>query len=275
MHVKITMYTLALLVSCVWIRRRSFRVPWYRAVTVSVFLQVIGFVLITPELANRTGAGPWLFRVSGVPHMRDFVGQLAFLAALATLTWGFLSRLVPDDRCERIMRRLELPLVAAAGVMLIALTSSGALRADVPNFTDLDADWWLIVYWVSYGAAVIYPLAFVIRLLLVLRTDAPSRVAADVFISAAAVGIIEIGLLVADAITHFCPTELLLCLLPAATVLAAVGAYLGWLRTPPPRLGGLAGPGPSASFDSSRVSSFLAKHGAARAVGRSGPSTAA
>ena len=60
MHVKITLFTLVLLVACVWIRRRSFRVPWYRAVTVSVILQAVAFVLITPELAVRTGAGPWL-----------------------------------------------------------------------------------------------------------------------------------------------------------------------------------------------------------------------
>lgn len=275
MHVKITVFTLVLLLGCVWIRRRSFHVPWYRAVTVSVILQAVAFVLVTPELADRTGAGPWLFSVSGVPHMRDYMGHLAFLAALTTLSWGLLSRLVSDDRCEEIMRRLELPVAAVATVMFFALTSSSALRTDVPNFTDLDIDGWLIAYWVLYGAVVIYLLAFVIRLLFVLRTDPPSRIPADVFIAAALVGIAEMGLLVVEAISHFWTTEWLLCLLPVATVLALVGAYLGWLRTPPPRLGSLADPGPGASFDSSQVSRFLAKHGGRRAAGRNGLSAAA
>ncbi len=275
MHVKITVFTLVLLVACVWIRRRSFRVPWYRAVTFSVILQAVAFVLITPELAVRTGAGPWLFRVSGVPHMRDYVGQLAFLAALVTLTWGLLSRLVSDERCEQIMRRLELSVAAAAGVMFIALASSNALRTDVPNFTDLDVDGWLIVYWAFYGVVVIGLLGYVIRLLLVLRSDPPSRVPADVFIAAAFVGVVEMGLLVADAISHFCPTELLLCLLPAATVLAMAGAYLGWVRTRPPQLGSVADPDPSASFGGLRVSRFLTKRGGRRAAGPNGLSAAA
>jgi len=64
-----------------------------------------------------------------------------------------------------------------------------------PDFVNVPCDFWLRVYWLTYGAIVIYLLCFVVRLLWVLRRDPRSRLTADLFIIASGLGVVSFAVL--------------------------------------------------------------------------------
>jgi uncharacterized membrane protein len=97
---------------------------------------------------------------------------------------------------ESVLYKIEFPGAIAGGTMLAAITLSHNLsRESPPDFLDVPCDFWLRVYWLAYGAIVIYLLCFLVRLLWVLRRDPRSRLTADLFIIAGALGVVSFAAL--------------------------------------------------------------------------------
>jgi hypothetical protein len=97
---------------------------------------------------------------------------------------------------ESVLYKIEIPGAIAGGTMLAAITLSHNLsREPPPDFVNVPCDFWLRVYWLTYGAIVIYLLCFVVRLLWVLRRDPRSRLTADLFIIASGLGVVSFAVL--------------------------------------------------------------------------------
>ncbi len=95
-----------------------------------------------------------------------------------------------------MLYKIEIPGAIAGGTMLAAITLSHNLsREPPPYFVNVPCDFWLRVYWLTYGAIVIYLLCFVVRLLWVLRRDPRSRLTADLFIIASGLGVVSFAVL--------------------------------------------------------------------------------
>jgi uncharacterized membrane protein len=177
-----------------WVRRKTLRIQWDRALTMSFLYQGLGFALCAPAMSHYLEHP--LFRISGVAHLRDFFGHVLFICAICSVIYACACRLVPDHELESVLYKIEFPGAIAAGTMLAAIALSHNLSRDSPpDFVDVPCDFWLRVYWLAYGAVVIYLLCFVVRLLWVLRCDPRSRLTADLFIIASGLGVVSFALL--------------------------------------------------------------------------------
>src|SRR6201985_1629726 len=173
-----------------WVRGKSWRVRWDRALTMSFLFQGLGFALCAPAMSHYLGHA--LFRISGVAHLRDFVGHVFFICAICCVIYACACRLVADDELEDLLHKIEFPGSLAGGTMLAAITLSHNTSGNAPaDFFDVPCDVWLHMYWLSYGAIIIYLLCFLVRLLWVVRRDPRSRVTANLFISATVVGLVS------------------------------------------------------------------------------------
>ena len=185
----------------IWVRRKTWRIQWERALTMSVLFQGSGFALCAPAMSHYLGHA--LFRITGVAHLHDFFGYVLFICAICGVIYACACRLVPDDELEDLLHKIEFPGAIAGGVMLAAITLSHNLSRESPaDFLDVPCDFWLRVYWLTYGAIVMYLLCFVVRLLWVLRRDPRSRLTADLFIIASGLGVVSFALLLTRIIIN-------------------------------------------------------------------------
>jgi hypothetical protein len=185
----------------IWVRRKSWRIRWDRALTMSFLFQGLGFALCAPAMSRYLE--PALFRITGVAHLRDFFGHVLFICAICGVIYACACRLVPDRELESVLYKIEFPGAIAGGTMLAAITLSHNLsREPRPDFLDVPCDFWLRVYWLTYGAIVMYLLCFVVRLLWVLRRDPRSRLTADLFIIASGLGVVSFALLLTRIIIN-------------------------------------------------------------------------
>ena len=185
----------------IWVRRKTWRIQWERALTMSVLLQGSGFALCAPAMSHYLGHA--LFRITGVAHLHDFFGYVLFICAICGVIYACACRLVPDDELEDLLHKIEFPGAIAGGVMLAAITLSHNLSRESPaDFLDVPCDFWLRVYWLTYGAIIIYLLCFLVRLLWVLRRDPRSRLTADLFIMATGLGLVSFAVLLTRIIIN-------------------------------------------------------------------------
>src|SRR5262249_6571811 len=99
--------------------------------------------------------------------------------------------------------KIELPGAVAGGTMLAAITLSHNLSRKTPaDFLDVPCDFWLHIYWLTYGAIVIYLQCFLARLLWVLRRDPRSRLISDLFIIAIGLGLVSFTVLLTRIIIN-------------------------------------------------------------------------
>ena len=185
----------------IWVRRKSWRIRWDRALTMSFLFQALGFALCAPAMSRYLEHA--LFRITGVAHLRDFFGHVLFICAICGVIYACACRLVPDRELESVLYKIEFPGAIAGGTMLAAITLSHNLsREPRPDFLDVPCDFWLRVYWLSYGAIIIYLLCFLVRLLWVLRRDPRSRLTADLFIMATGLGLVSFAVLLTRIIIN-------------------------------------------------------------------------
>ncbi len=129
-----------------WVRRKTWRIRWDRALTMSFLFQGLGFALSTPAMSHYLERP--LFRISGVAHLRDFFGHVLFICAICCVIYAAACRLVPDRELESVLYKIEFPAAIAGGAMLAAITLSHNLsREPPPDFLDVPCDFWLRVYW--------------------------------------------------------------------------------------------------------------------------------
>ena len=231
----VTMVLMSIVI-CVWIRRRSWPLPWDRGLTLSVLLQGVGFALCIP--ANGRYVGRLLFEVTGIGHLRDYIGHSCFIAASITMVHVAASRLMPDDQVGRFMRRVEVPAAVAAPLMLLCLLSTPQLRipgAYPPDFFIVRHDAWLDAYWLIFVALSTFVLVTLINLLFVLRHDERNRVVATLYINACRAGFISVFLIFINVVAPGARIDsiwvwLPLCLSGALSVAAST---VSWMRRLP------------------------------------------
>lgn len=221
----------------VWVRRRTWRIRWDAALTMSVVFDGLAFALINP--ASGPIIGPTLHRLTRICHIRDYFGHLFFICAACCVIYAVACRIAPDGDLEDFMHRIEIPGAITAGAMLASISLSPNLKTThQTDFFDVPVDFWLRIYWVSYGGLILYLIWVLIRLLLVLRRDPRSRVAADMFILAAAWGALSFLALLVRVLFVPVPDLWIWISLCMASGLASFAAAWSWRgRRRPPRVG--------------------------------------
>jgi hypothetical protein len=212
----------------IWRYRQNWRWQWQKAIGRSIIFQIAGFVLCVPLQTDYLGRV--LFWLTHTAHLHDYFGHLCFICAAASVIYGIMRRVLPADRVEARMRRVERPSAAAAFVMLVAIFSSNNLSTQrYHDFFNVPLDPWLTLYWGTYWAILVYLIGYGMRLCIVLCQDPQSRLSADIFLIAGAIGLISITLTVVDLLTAIeVPRYMLWIALSAASVL--VGLRAAWSR---------------------------------------------
>ena len=217
-----------------WVRRKTWRIQWDRALTMSVAFDGLAFALVSPT------QGRWLnqalFNLTGIAHLSDYFGHLLFICAVCSVIYAAACRLVPDDELEALLHKIEIPGAVAAAAMLGALTlSKNITKQPRTDFFDVPCDFWLRVYWATYGVLVIYLTFFMVRLLLVLRGDPRSRTTANMFLVSAGFGLVSFGSLLVRVVG---PKSIScfwiwapLCISGAVAAFAAAWSWRGRMRS--------------------------------------------
>lgn len=185
---------------CIWVRRHSWRYRWDSAITLSVALQAVGFILTAPFQLHYLAK--WLFALTGHAHLRDFAAHLCFMSSACAIVYAAAYRLATREEVEHFMRRIEIPTAIAAALMLLTILYAPALDGKFPtgDFYNVPTDGWLKLYWLTYGLILIYLLGHLIYLLGILRQDPRSRRSANLYITATLIGFIALGALLAHTL---------------------------------------------------------------------------
>jgi len=219
----------------IWVRRKSWRRDnyiWQEVLTLGIFLEGVSFLLCMPSQSFLLGRA--LHTLTGVAHLRDYLGHLCCLAAIACVICAVAYRLLPQTDIERFLVWIEVPGALAAFSMLICLTFSSSTRIEYPpaDFLDVPCDFWLKGYWLAYGGTVIYLTGMLIWMLVILRQDKRSRLSSDLFIAAATVGLASIVTIITRALmpSWHIPAESVWGLVSAAVAISSLAAGLSWRR---------------------------------------------
>ena len=214
------------LVACgwaVWHRRVTWRLPYDRALTLAIVFGAATLFFCSPVQYNYLDS--YFFDLTGIDHIASFLGQLSALAALSTCIYAAVSRLVPHEEIETVMRRAEYPVAFAILMMLVALANTRALRHRVHgDMLQVPRDTWLTVYWVVLIVIAVYLAGFLLRLLLVLRTDPRSRTVATLLAVGSALTVFSIAAVAWDIVRPI-PLAIIWAISGAAVITWSLAAY--------------------------------------------------
>ncbi|ORW44918.1 hypothetical protein AWB90_16000 [Mycobacterium paraense] len=212
---------------CLWVRRHTWRLRWDRALTMCILFQGIGFALCMPYPSYL---GKLLFALTGIAHLRDFIGHLFLISGTCAVIYTAACRLLPDSDLDPLLRKIEVPSAVAAFIMLACRVQDPLRGKDQPNFLEVGCDGWLTAYWLTLGAIEIYLAGYLIRLMLAMRACPRSRVTTDMFTVAAVIGIVSIAALIARTIAPSLnvSSTWLWAALCASSALVAAAAIRSW-----------------------------------------------
>jgi hypothetical protein len=219
-----------------WSRRKSWRsFSWQQLMTVGLLLGGFAYALCMPAPYDYWRAINYaVYRALGICHVHDLIGHLVSLAASSCVIAAVAYRLVAADRIEDFMVRIEVPAALAAFAMVICMLCSRSTKHwGTRYFVDLRLDGWLTAYWLIYSLTDLYLLAYLVRLLVILRgQDKRSRRSADLFIAAVCVASAAIvGRVVAVlAPSVQIPNSATWALYSISVVLTSLGAAVSWRR---------------------------------------------
>ena len=181
--------TLASIVWSLWIRRLTWRCRWEVAATLNIALQGLAVVLMSP-FASAT-LGVWLHSLTGEWNVEDWIGHDCYIVAASSIVYHAIGRLEDGSEFRRKFRRdVEIPATICIPLALAAFTWGVGSREYRADFFRVPADNWLAVYWIIVCGMIGYLLAYSTQALLILRDDPRSRQVANIYLFAAAAGII-------------------------------------------------------------------------------------
>jgi hypothetical protein len=103
---------------------------WDRALTIGMALLAAALMLCAP----LPGHYVWrlLYPITGIAHLRDYLGHLCFIAVVLCVIYSAACRLAPDDQVESLMRRADVPCRNLGTTILrggaLWITAEGSMR---------------------------------------------------------------------------------------------------------------------------------------------------
>ncbi len=176
---------------CLWLRRFAWRSYYDRAATLSVALEGLAILLMTPPIGIRVGVA--LHQLTGLWHTHYLLAHWLLLAGGTCAIAHFLTRLGNDHAVRIFFRRhVELPVALTLPLMLATFALSSVNRAP----TDLlrsPPDTWLTVYWVIACLMGLHLITCALHCLMILRREQRHRAVADIYILGYIAGLIVIA----------------------------------------------------------------------------------
>lgn len=176
---------------CLWLRRRAWRSSYDRAATLSVALEGLAILLMTPLIGPHIGVA--LHWLTGLWHMQYLLAHWLLFAGGACAIAHFLTRLGDDHTVRIFFRRyVELPLALTFPLMLATFALSSVNRAPT-DFLLSPPDTWLKAYWIIGCLMGLRLITCALHCLTILRREQRHRAVADIYILGCIAGLIFIA----------------------------------------------------------------------------------
>ncbi|QFG08433.1 membrane protein [Mycobacterium phage Guanica15] len=210
-------------------RRHSWGARWETSASLGLSFVVAGFVL-NSDTATYT-LGNMLWKLTGVRQLDDFVGHLAWLAAVLSFIHHALSRLADDADLRAIFEALvRWPLTLCIPMMLGALLMSRASSSPVPvPWAVAHIDVWVMMYRALWYGCLLYLIALFGRIVWIVREYSPSWVI-DAYLLSAALAAACIAALLLNVVLPLGATGVFLAYAvgSVAAIVAALTAAASW-----------------------------------------------
>lgn len=181
--------SLALVCWALWDRRRTWGCRWATPITLSLALQGLALLLLTPVASASLGG--WLYQHTGHWSLEDYFGHVCWLLAITALMYSALSRLGTDELfCRKFNQMAVLPLTVAIPTMMGLLWVSSASREYTPDILDAPVDLPMAAYWVLLCGMSMHLLTYTWRALMVLRRSPRHRPLATAYLLVCDLGIL-------------------------------------------------------------------------------------
>jgi len=218
--------TLACVIWSLYTRRVTWRCFGETGITLSLALQGTGLFLMTPAAA---GVGRLLHALTGEWNLQDYAGHVCFLAAVSAVAYHVCWRVDTEiARSFKIGVQIPATITAAAMFPLLVIGNGGYVFR--PYFFAIPLDLPLRLYWTLFCMMMIWIMLYAGRAMLALRMCHRSRPVANIYLLAAAAGILAAILAIATVLTHRQLLGINVFLACAPTVVVAFGAGYSWMR---------------------------------------------
>jgi hypothetical protein len=219
----------AITLACVIWSLHTRRVTWHcfgeRGITLSLALQGTGLFLMTPAAA---GVGRFLHALTGEWNLQHYAGHVCFLAAVAAVAYHVCWRV--DTEIARSFKIIQIPGTITAVAMLALLVIGNGGHVFRPYFFAIPLDLPLRLYWTLFCMMMIWIMLYAGRAMLVLRMCDRSRPVINIYLLAAAAGILAAMLAIATVLTEPQLLGINVFFACAPTVVVAFGAGYSWMR---------------------------------------------
>lgn len=194
-----SLVALILVIYALWVRRWTWRVQWEIAATLNVVLQSVELVILSSLLNYNLDSA--LHRLTGVWNLTDLIGHLCYMFGLMAVLYSVVGRL--DMSYERfswlVNTRIALPASMFIPFVICLFFYGGLGREYSPDLTLAEPSRWLMVYWWTYVAGIVYLLVQALAVILALRKDPDQKRPATVYLVAICVSLASCLLFVLDA----------------------------------------------------------------------------
>lgn len=178
---------LAVVLYSLWVRRDTWWSRWEAAATLTIALEGMALLLMSPWAA--TEFGPLLFRAVRLWNVPHLLGVICLIVALTASSYHVMVRLADPRQTRALLRRhLVIPMwTGVAAMVLVFVISDEEHHTNLPAAPVTDA--WLALYWLLVCGLVIYLTGYVARLTLILRADPRARSTVRLYLVSAAFGV--------------------------------------------------------------------------------------
>lgn len=181
----VTLFSLCL---SLWIRRATWKTSYESAATISLLLQGIALILMSPWASQHLGI--WLYHLTGWINLEDYIAHDAYLVSASAFAYNALERVDEGPYLERSFKLyVEAPATVAIPLTLFTFALSRSTDQYADDFLQLPVDFWLAAYWCILCATHVHLLGYTCKLLFILRDDPRSTPVANAYLVSCLCGI--------------------------------------------------------------------------------------
>lgn len=170
-----------------WVRRITWHSHWECSITLSVLLQGIGLMLVTP--VGTATVGRLLHRITGQGNFEFPVGHACLILAAAAIVYSVLDRIYDDD--DDLQASFKLWVERPVTLTIVGLSAVFCIGdiGDALAMCEYRPTMWMNMYWALVCGILIYLLSYACRALLILRRDWRQRRVANFYLVACGSGV--------------------------------------------------------------------------------------
>ncbi|WP_024442990.1 hypothetical protein [Mycobacterium sp. UM_WGJ] len=210
-----------------WVRRDTWWSRWEIGITVSIALETVALVMMSPWAAHTVG--PALHHATRIWNIQQLGGHICFVVAIAANIFHVLARLADFDQFRPLFRlQVQLPVLAGVVAMVaVFLVADADYRPD--GFSSLGGGGaWARAYWVLFSLVLIYLAGYAMRALSMLRSDPRAKETVELYTASTAFAVAAIMAILSNAWSSADVSPLIWLCACISVVIFAYGSARSW-----------------------------------------------